>query len=487
MVSPPLDDDLFRAVFEGALDALVVTDDEGTCLAANEAAVELFGEPESQLEGSPIGAVATGPLEFDAGRETFLRDGEPCVQFEPAQSDGEPRQVTAAVRAHLVPGICLVAFRAGTDRPTDIEALEAELTVFAQVLETSPKGVLLLDARGEILDANERAEEILEADRDDLVGRLYDGSTWAITDGSDTPLPDEELPVSQVTSTGATVRGMEHALVRADGTVTWLSVDATPIRNDGAEPPLPADADSGPTHSDGIERVVAVIEDVTVRKEYERLLALQNERFEEYSATVSHDLRSPMSIASGWIDIAIAEDSVAELEKARSALERMDGLISDLRTLGRYGQTVREMDELELRRVIEEAWENVDGGDNGSVPPDIDDDLGTMRADRASLLELFENLFQNSLEHAAPDVTIRVGPLDRGFYVEDDGPGIPEAKREEVFEFGYSTIDDGTGLGLAIVEAIAESHGWEYALTDADPRGARFEFRERWHPDRENR
>jgi signal transduction histidine kinase len=226
--------------------------------------------------------------------------------------------------------------------------------------------------------------------------------------------------------------------------------------------------------------VVAVFEDITDEREYRRLLEQQNERLEAYSATVSHDLRGPLSVASGWIDIAIDEESTADLEKAKDALQRMEALITDLRALGRYGQTVQGPVELDVDAVAEEAWDNVETAD---ATLDIEPGIETIHVDEGRVLQLFENLYRNGVEHVGPDVSIRVGPAGDGFYVEDDGPGIPEDKRAEVFEFGYSTREGGTGFGLAIVEAIADAHGWSMTLTDADPHGARFEFRPRWHPD----
>lgn len=71
-----------------------------------------------------------------------------------------------------------------------------------------------------------------------------------------------------------------------------------------------------------------------------------------------------------------------------------------------------------------------------------------------------------------------VGTLEdgTGFYVEDDGIGIPEAERESVFESGYSTEPAGTGLGLAIVSEVVDAHGWDCALTTGTAGGARFEI-----------
>jgi signal transduction histidine kinase len=91
---------------------------------------------------------------------------------------------------------------------------------------------------------------------------------------------------------------------------------------------------------------------------------------------------------------------------------------------------------------------------------------------------LFENLFRNALDHNFKDVTISVGPLSGadGFYIEDDGTGIPESERDEVFEHGYTNSEDGTGFGLSIVEQIATAHGWTIELTEGDDGGARFEI-----------
>jgi signal transduction histidine kinase len=72
-----------------------------------------------------------------------------------------------------------------------------------------------------------------------------------------------------------------------------------------------------------------------------------------------------------------------------------------------------------------------------------------------------------------------VTPLDfsAGFAVADDGPGIPEDERDDVFDHGFTTAEDGTGFGLAIVERIAQAHGWSVSVTEGRDGGARFEFR----------
>jgi signal transduction histidine kinase len=102
--------------------------------------------------------------------------------------------------------------------------------------------------------------------------------------------------------------------------------------------------------------------------------------------------------------------------------------------------------------------------------------VGGISADEDRLTELFENLFRNAVEHGGSEVTVTVGPMNGGFYVADDGPGIAEERREAVFDHGVSSSDDGSGYGLSIVRTIAHAHGWDVIVSEADAGGARFEF-----------
>jgi signal transduction histidine kinase len=86
----------------------------------------------------------------------------------------------------------------------------------------------------------------------------------------------------------------------------------------------------------------------------------------------------------------------------------------------------------------------------------------------------------DAVDHGSDGVTVTVGELPDGFYVEDDGPGIPDGDRGRVFEAGYSTVAGGTGLGLSIVTQVADAHGWDVRVTDGVDGGARFEITGVW-------
>jgi signal transduction histidine kinase len=151
----------------------------------------------------------------------------------------------------------------------------------------------------------------------------------------------------------------------------------------------------------------------------------------------------------------------------------MDALVEDLLALARQGQVVDETEPVSLSAAASEAWETVDTGEMGLQ---LADDI-VVEADDARFRELLENLFRNTAEHADSATAVEVGALDdrEGFYVEDDGPGISEDLRDQIFDHGFTTAENGTGFGLAIVASIADAHGWDVEIPDAET-GARFEF-----------
>ena len=219
-------------------------------------------------------------------------------------------------------------------------------------------------------------------------------------------------------------------------------------------------------------RAIGVAVDITDLKEREEELRRQNERLDEFANVVSHDLRNPLGIAQGYLELARENGDDKAFAKIETAHQRMEVIIDDVLTLARQGQRVGETQPVSLPSTVEAAWGAVetDGAElmNG-------EGLGTIDADDGRLEALFENLFRNAIEHGGENVTVRVGRSPTEFYVEDDGPGIPEDEREQVFDHGHTTSESGTGFGLPIVEQIADAHGWDVVISEGADSGARFE------------
>ncbi|WP_323677239.1 ATP-binding protein [Halorubellus sp. PRR65] len=211
------------------------------------------------------------------------------------------------------------------------------------------------------------------------------------------------------------------------------------------------------------------------RVEREQALTERNERLDEFAAIVSHDLRNPLNIIGGHLQLLQEEHDSDHLETMAEAHGRMETLIEDLLSLARQGDDVDDLNPVQLGALVEACWGNVETAD-ARLRVETDQ---TVLADENRLKELVENLVRNAIEHGGEDVTITVGDLsgDEGFYIEDDGRGIQEADREEVFTSGFSTNAEGTGFGLVIVKRIVDAHGWTVTVTEGSQGGARFEFR----------
>ncbi|WP_459877679.1 PAS domain-containing protein [Halorubrum gandharaense] len=260
-------------------------------------------------------------------------------------------------------------------------------------------------------------------------------------------LPEVEEELTQAIETDDLYH-LEFRMIHEDGHTVWAEC-----------PGVIVDQDDEPDWMVGLHR------DITERKRRE-------ERLERFAAIVSHDLRNPLTVASGYLELAQEDCKSDSLDRVEKAHDRMASLIENLLTLTRDGDTVDETESVELREIIEKSWENVMTAE-AVLTADLDCEV---RADRSRLQQLLENLLRNAVEHGGADVTVTVGRLENGFYVEDDGPGIPEGDHDDVFEAGYSTAEGGTGFGLNIVKQVAEAHDWKVRVTDGAEGGARFEI-----------
>ncbi|AGN00261.1 PAS/PAC sensor signal transduction histidine kinase [Salinarchaeum sp. Harcht-Bsk1] len=216
-----------------------------------------------------------------------------------------------------------------------------------------------------------------------------------------------------------------------------------------------------------------IFRDVSGRLRRRRALQRQNERLEEFATVIAHDLRNPLNVARGRAVLLAEEGDGEHLEPLQSALDRIETIVDDTLTLARNGKRVGDLEPVNAVDAIGECWRSIET-DDASL--EIDDEF-TIAADPDRLRHVFENLLRNAVQHGGDGVTVSVGRADeRTMYVEDDGVGVPDGERDDVFAFGHSSRPDGTGMGLTIVRRLADAHGWTVSVTESDEGGARFEF-----------
>ncbi|NLV05108.1 ATP-binding protein [Haloarcula rubripromontorii] len=344
--------------------------------------------------------------------------------------------------------------------------LREEREFIDQALDTLDDLFYVVDTDGSLRRWNERIPEVTGYSHDEI----------------------DEMSVSEF------FPGDEHETIasaihetRTSGRVT---VEAEILTADGERIPYEFSG-SRLTDTDGaVSGTVGIGRDISQHKAYEQQLERQNERLDEFTSIVSHDLRNPLTIAEGNLELARTECDSDALDKVSRAHERMRALIDDLLAFARAGETATDLESVALADIVEECWQSVED-ERATL---VVEDNRQIRADTAKLRRLLSNLIRNSVEHGSEGaqmsadgdadqfgggVTVRVGVIDgmdqHGFYVADDGPGIPEDDRQQVFEGGYSTGESGTGFGLKIVQRVAEAHGWTVTATESEAGGARFE------------
>ena len=395
----------------------------------------------------------------------------------------------------------------------EIEASQKRLSLF---IEQSPLGVLEYDEDFEIVRLNERGEEILGYTEAELRGHTWE---TLVTEGS-------YENVDAVTDELAAAEGGYHSVdenVRKDGEKIVCEWHNRVVTDDDGE----------------VVAVFSQFQDVTDRRNREERLRRTTARLEalfenspdgigvhDAEGTVVDanpqlceqtgygeaeligmkiwevDARAdPEEAVEVWAGMSVGDRREIETRYRRAdgttfpvevhvrrlSIDGEERFVAISRDITERRRREAEREPVDLAAATKRHWERVETADATLV---VEADR-VVEADPSRLAKLFENLFRNSIEHGSAGarahsddpghgddtVTITVGELDDcgGFFVADDGPGIPEADREHVFEAGYSDAD-GTGFGLAIVEGIAAAHGWEIAVGESEAGGARFEI-----------
>ncbi|ELZ52591.1 MULTISPECIES: hybrid sensor histidine kinase/response regulator [Halorubrum] len=459
----------YRRIVDELPEAVCVYDADGRFALANDRLAEVY-------ETTPEGLVGRRSTLVDRIRETS--DGDPfaaLVEGERESLSGTAELDVPSASGMIIDysltrlvidgefdGVLAVSWDV-TEQRRRQRRLEQTSARLEALFERSPDMIDIHDEAGEIVDANRAMTTALGYDRDEVVGM----DVWEVDDELD---PEEGKRLWNGLEMDETVR-LETSFARADGST------------------FPAEVHVRRIDVQGEDRFLASSRDISERKAYERRIERENERLDEFASIVSHDLRNPLNVLSGYLRLARETGTDSYFDRCERALDEMERLIDDVLALAKQGETVGSFERVHLGELTaaysDEAFESAGGDDPFGTDRDAGDAEETpievavetdaeILADPGRVRQLLGNLFRNADEHGGDRVV--VGDLPDGFYVADNGPGIDPEERETVFESGYTTSETGTGFGLAIVERIAEAHGWEVAVTEGDDGGARFEF-----------
>jgi len=202
------------------------------------------------------------------------------------------------------------------------------------------------------------------------------------------------------------------------------------------------------------------------------------------STDIAHDLKKPIGRLRERLEVGSekAVTSEAFKEVMSSAIVEVDSIVSTFEALLNIsqlqaGDRKSRFTDIDLKSVLTDVidlFEPVVEDAGGQLKYDIDQPGAIIRGDRELLIQLFANLIENALRHCPKGVTIRVDlqsfPRVLVASISDDGPGIPQGERGNVFRRFYrleaSRSGEGHGLGLSLVAAIADLHGASVELGD---------------------
>jgi signal transduction histidine kinase len=338
-------------------------------------------------------------------------------------------------------------------------ASQSQTEVLSAIIDTMHDGLTVFDASGQVLRRNPAGAEMLRTEPDRL--NNYRESEFTMTSSDGTPLRPADYPWSRAIA-GENV---------VDQDVMIVFDDASPSRT------LAVSARRLPTRdARGLGQAVVIYHDVTADR-------AQRSALESFARVVAHDLRGPLGVIEGWIevlnldlagdDVLKAEAVAPKLERIKAATEGMSQLIGDL-----LDSSISREQQLRISVVDLESVARSVAGQLTEVanlaPPLIDiAPLPDVQADAALVRQLLDNLIGNAVKYVVPGAVPRVFVTARqvGDRVEvtvaDEGIGIPASERDQIFQAFHrahaSQEYDGHGIGLSVCKAIVERHGGRIA------------------------
>lgn len=448
-----------RSLIEASLDPLVTISAEGKVTDVNSATERVTGYTRNELIGTDFADYFTDPEKARAGyqqafRERSVRDYE----LEIRHRDGTLTRVTYNASVYSdESGKIIGLFAAARDisaRKKAEEALAKRNRDIEAILNASTDSVFLLSADWSFIALNEATATRLGKNSHELLGKSL----------SDILPPEAEArnraKFEEVLQTGKAVRFDDERNGRFYYTSFYPVLDL----NGKVAGVAGFDRDITEAKQAEIERERLITE-----------LEAKNAELESFTYSVSHDLRSPLITIRTFLGFVAEGVSTGNTENLRSDLDRIDKaaekmgqLLGEILELSRVGRLFNPPSEVPMGELVQEVLELLSGriAQHG-VEVQIGGDLPVLYVDRPRVLEVFQNLIENSMKFMGdqPHPRIEIGAKKNDgetiLFVRDNGIGINPLYHDKVFGL-FDQLDpasEGTGIGLALVKRIVEVHG----------------------------
>ncbi|THE62784.1 PAS domain S-box protein [Salinadaptatus halalkaliphilus] len=450
-----------QVLFEQSPDAILVHDSDGKICDANQTQIDQLGYTHETLCSMNIADVEVGiqPSELRDVWDDLEGDSVLEVEGKHRRADGStyPVEVWVSRIEFGDEKRFLALSRDITERKEHEQELERARSQLRQVIDLVPEMIFAKSRSGEYLLANEAVAEVYGRPVEEIVGRtdheLLESSTEAET------FRQDDL---RVIDSGEPMHVPEEEFTDSDGVTRLLETTKIPFEVAGT----------------GETAVLGYARDVTALKE-------QRDRLELLNQVVRHDVRNDMQVVKGRAQLLEETVEASAMEHVTEIIEAADAAIELTKTARDLTETMLKRDEdlkpMSLRYILESRIEAM-RSQFSHARFDIDGILPDISVMADEMLEsVLDNLLVNAVVHNdsdQPRVTVSVSEHDEQVVVTvaDNGPGIPDSQKTEIFGKGEKAIDSpGTGLGLYLVRTLVQQYGGDVWVEDNDPRGSRFE------------
>jgi len=362
-------------------------------------------------------------------------------------------------------------------KKTESELHESE-TKFRTLIENLSDGILLVDEQGFIIEWNPSHEALIGLKREEVIGKpIWDVQFQFMEKRYQTPEYHERIKQQSriILKSGKFDnfnRPMQGVVQSMDGENKSILQTSFPIKTDEGY------------------RIGSIMRDISNQKraeaDRERLiveLKSKNTELEQFTYTVSHDLKAPLITIKGFLGLLEKDVRDGNLERTRrdmiritEATDKMQQLLNELLELSRIGRIINPSQEVSFGSIVQDAIKSVHGRlEARGVKVNVTEELPTVFVDQIRVTQVIQNLLDNSAKFMGgqtdPVITIGAQGSDTDgkpiLFVKDNGIGIDSHHFESVFGL-FHKLDigaDGTGIGLALVKRIIDIHGGRIWLT----------------------